>query len=165
MLETIESTETGTGNLPKRGPGRPPNQPAIHIPVSDTPDWVTPEEAEKYESMMFKPYKRKVELKKGDGDKYFYQIVSMCPYVPSGIVSQTHQHLVTFEIQKFHRKDFIERNVFDDNRKQPRVVKENAEVQWVSVNPKDGNARVLDEDASFQIDSREFEKVFVRDDK
>ena len=158
---------TGEASQIKRGPGRPPSiQQSAQAPDKpEDPNWVTPDEAELYERMLFKPYVRRSELKKGDNDKFFYQIVSLCPYVPAGIMSQTHQHLVQFEIQKFHRDQTITRNVFDDNRKAPREVTSNAEVKWVEIDQKTGNSRVIDADASFTIDSREFDKVFVRDDK
>ena len=164
MPDTL--TEEATGTV-KRGPGRPPSSPAaIAQPETKLPDWVSPEEAESYEQMLFKPYVRKTEKVEGESKKFFYQIVSMHPYVPKAIeVTATHQHLVSFEIQKFYRDKTIKRNEFVENRKAPKEVTTALEVPWVEINPKDGTSRVLDADATFNMDSRQFIKEFQRDEK
>lgn len=176
MPETlIEQTPSIAPTKPvKKKAGRPPKtvqaeQPKPQVPLQpanpDKINWVTPEEAERYEKMLFKPYARKTELVKGEKEKFFYQITSMCPFIPAGVMAQTHQHLVTFMVQKFHRKEFITRHEFVENRKAPKDVESNAEVKWIETDKKDGSSRVLDADACFQIESRKFEQEFVRDDQ
>ena len=160
MPDTIEA------ELPKRGPGRPPLNPQPKSESVEEINWVTPEEAEKYEAMINRQFIRKRELNEGDNGTYFYRITSMCPYVPGGVVCQTHQHLVLFQVQKYYRNKMETRKRFEPGKKTPLEVKENVEVQWIETARMDmGTPRVLDADASFQMESREFEKVFVRDDR
>ena len=157
MLETTEN-EAGTSNLPKRGPGRPPSNPQ---PSAQKPEeWVSLEEAESYEMMIEKPYIRRKELNEGDNKKFFYKIVNACPYSNNGKLGNGKQFLVSFMVQKYHRGKFITRKV--DNKE----IKNEMEVKQYGVDNSPGsmgNAVELDPDAGFQIDSRDFDKLFVRD--
>ena len=156
----------------KRGPGRPPSQPKPEPANAKPPieqlneiEWVTAEEAARYDAMIYKPFIRRVEKEKGENKKYFWMIINACPYVPAGRLAPANKNLVAFNVQKYYRDQTITRNVFDENRKQPREVKSNAEVRWVSVDRTTGNPVVVNEDAVIHnIDSRVFEQQFVRDD-
>ena len=161
MPETSIETETGTANPPKRGPGRPPSQPAAQPPTEKI-EWVTREESERLETLIGKNFIRKVENPKAPAKKYYYQVISACPYLPSGTMAMKNQSLVNFNIQKFHRNKFVKKNMMVAGSQVEQDMNEAA--QWVETDPKTGDSEVVDNDANFFCDSRQFEAEFKRDD-
>ena len=142
---------------PKRGTASP-------VPKPETPNWVTPEEAERCEETLGKNFVRKKEKKEGETKEFFYQVVGVNPYHelagkdrPS---PNTLQHLVNFQVLKFYRNKKEDRKSIVGGIE--RAIKVNSQVQWVEYD-KLGNARVLDADASFDMDSRKFFDEFKPD--
>jgi len=167
MPENNEPTGTGEASPEtKRGPGRPPKmdvQVPLQPPNPENINWVGPEESERLETIIEKHFVRKTELKSGDNKKYYYEVQGAHPYVPAGVVTTSKQSLVLLDVQKFYRNKFASKNsVVGGIQKEVKV---NIAAEWVATDPKTGDYEVVDADASFQIDSREFEKLFVRDDK
>ena len=124
--------------------------------------WVTEEEAEVLDKLLFKSFNRKDGK---DKSKFFYKVVGSHPFVPTHhngemITTATGNNLIRFEVRKFYRNEFIE-----VKRREAGVEHEekvNKPVEWVEVDDM-GNGRVLDKDANFFMEAREFQVKFERD--
>lgn len=149
MNETMATPTRGTGAA---------------VPKPQKPQWVTPEEAEKYEEMLGKNFVRINERSEGESKEYFYQVIGVFPYhnlAGNGVPApNTLQHLVNVQVQKFYRNKKDEKKAVIAG--QEKMVKVNRQVEWVELD-KLGNARVLDADASFDMDARDFLKEFKAD--
>ena len=128
--------------------------------------WVTQEEAEKLDKLMFKPFVRKKELKPGDNKKFFYKVTGVCPYAPlyhngKEILASSTQNLIEFTVDRFHRNETIV-----SRRREGGVEIEeevNKPVARNKYDEKSGTWELADEDTSFKIDSRKFLELFERD--
>lgn len=150
---------------PQPQPPKPSTVPAlstVQVPYQE-PDiqWVTKEESERLDKLIGKDFVRKVERSTAKSKDYFYRVISACPYVPKGILTNKTQSCVTFNIQKFHRNKFVTKNAIVGGKQ--TSIQENESAQWVSQDSETGDFEVIDPDANFSRDSREFEAEFKRD--
>jgi hypothetical protein len=148
MINTATETAGGTATVPKI------NTPKI--------EWVTREESERLDTLIGKDFVRKKERIEGESKKYFYRVISACPSAPGGVMTSTKESLVNFSIQKFHRKKFVKRKTMIGGAQSEEQVNEPA--QWVEIDKKTGDSEVIDPDANFMMDSRQFEAEFKRDE-
>ena len=122
----------------------------------DVIQWVTESEATELDKMLFKSF-----VKKGEkGKEFFYRIIGSHPFVPANIMTKSNQSLVKFEVRKYHRNEFV-----TSKRREGGIEHEeqsNKPVDWVTIDDM-GNGKMLDEDASFFMEAREFQGKFERD--
>jgi hypothetical protein len=131
----------------------------------ETPKWVTDEECEYYDKILFKPFVRKIEKVSAESKKFFYMITQLHPCEPGGKLTQEGQSLMEFHIQKFHRDKTAKRNVYEPGRKQAREEEFNEPVQKNVWNEKLQIWKKNDDDAQFNMDSRDFLAQFKRDEE
>jgi hypothetical protein len=161
MAITSLASQSGNAETPSiTNPN--PITPAKEPPIQ----WVSDEEAEELNRILYKHFIRKKELKPGDNEKFIYRPIGLRPYVPSyhngmAIITQTNQNLVMVSVAKFHRGEFETRK----RREGGQEIEEhdNKRVPWTEYNRKAGVYDVVDPDANFDIDSRKFVELFKRD--
>jgi hypothetical protein len=128
--------------------------------------WVTPDEADGYNRILFKDFVRKSELKPGDNSKFIYRVTGMRPYTPlfhngQSVTTNTLQNLVVFSVNKFYRNEFIKAKRRESGQEVEEDV--NKSVTWTEYDAKAGNWITVDGDACFEMDSRVFLAQFKRD--
>ena len=104
MANYTPTTSGNAAGIPKPTETQAPQDPPIQ--------WVTGEEAETLNKILFKDFIRKSELKPGDNKKFIYRPTGLRPYVPSRhngieITTQTNQNLVMVTVVKYYRAEFI----------------------------------------------------------
>lgn len=123
---------------------------------------LTDEEMAKYDEMLGfddQPKKRWVRID-GDGkpDKkfkdFFYCIISGRPQWPKGVIDEGKKSFV-FEVSKFSVKDTIKIER-DDGNGRKRVIEKPREIARYA-----GDGRLVDPDAGFAIQARDFCKQFA----
>ncbi len=155
MTATAEATKPGTASTAS--------------PMQDEPiKWITAQEAEKFEKMLYKTY---VKLGKDgnpipESSEFFYRITGMHPRVP-GIVgtvpmASENQFLLTFEVQKFYRDRKRAVNTRESISGAVHEAEDFMPVdKWQMAS--NGNWKVVCEDGNFFKDVREFCKEFAPD--
>jgi len=146
-----------------------PNEPKgnVNIPqLDDKIEWVTADEAEKLDKLLFKNFVRKTELKSGDRKKFFYRVTGACPYVPlhhngREVLAGTNQNLIEFTVDKFHRNEFVKSRRRESGQEIEEEI--NKPVSRNEYDEKMGTWEMVDQDTGFKIDSRKFLEEFVRD--
>ena len=131
-------------------------------PETKKPQWMSLEEAEKYEKMLLKSYVKKGD--KEDATKFIYRVVSMFPFQPAVSkiedMANTEELLYKFQIQKFHRSKTQKVTKRDEQANQVEV-SDNVQVdQHVMRN---GHWVCVDPTASFPMEVREFKEKFEVD--
>jgi hypothetical protein len=150
-------------------PSRPQgNATAVPKPTETEPpiEWVTKEEAEKLDKLIFKPFIRRRELKEGDNKKFFYRITGVTPYVPlyhsnKEVVSASNENLLLFTVTRYHRNKYIEQKRREQG--QELTEKVNEPILRNRYDESSGTWECVDPDTDFRIDARKFQEVFVRD--
>ena len=122
--------------------------------------FVSDEDAEKLTTLLFKQFNRKTPKTKKERELYFYSPTSISAWVPAGVPTGSNQHLYQFLMGKFHRKLYDTKRRPDGNVE--REEKVNRSVKRVEID-RMGNAKVIDSDADFFIDSEKFAEEFERD--
>lgn len=130
-------------------------------PINDKIEFVTKEEAERFDKMMTKTYVRLVNGKPYKPKEFIYRIIGSHPYEPAGIVSQVGKFLMGFEVQKFYRKKMVTKNTQIGGELKPQ--KDNEKVEQHAFNNDFGVWECTDEDANRFIDCRKFEQEFQVD--
>jgi len=124
--------------------------------------WTTPKEMEQYERMLDKNFVKVDD--KGEPDskskKFFYTLTGMHPYCPKGVTASADNFKVAFQVQKFHRNEFVEVN--QQTPQGVRSSKRNKQCFKHELNDS-GNWVVVDEDADFHMDAKEFLKKFKQE--
>ena len=132
-------------------------QPAVE---QAKPQWVKPEDIEKFEKMIFKTYTKKGD--KTDSKKFFYKIIGLHPTVPGGVVASTDECQIAFEVQKYFRNKFTETTVRDAQNPQASS-KEKVNLQVDAHEMRNGKWILVDPEASFFMDAKEFKEKFELD--
>jgi hypothetical protein len=145
---------------PANPPEPPPPKPQVAYREPEI-KWVSKEESERLDKLIGKDFVRKVERPDAKSRDFFYRVISACPYVPRGVLTNKTQSMVTFNLQKFHRNRFVTKNAIVGGKQ--TSIQENESAQWVRQDPETGDFEVIDPDANFAMDSREFEQNFKRD--
>lgn len=128
-------------------------------PDASKTQWVSIEEADKYEKMIGKKFNRKVPKEKGEREKFFFVVEGATAYAYVGHLGNTDQHLVGLTVQKYYRNEFISKRTKEGSAADEQV---NKPVTYAIID-RMGNGRIPDADARVDYDSREFEKQFERD--
>lgn len=130
------------------------------VAVEEKIQWVTAEEAEELDKLLFKPFIKKGDKHKAENAKFIYRIIGSHPFVPTNVLTASGQHLVKFEIRKFYRNEFI-----IQKRREGGIENEeriNKPVEWVTLDEM-GNGKMMDKEASFFSEARKFQELFERD--
>ena len=122
------------------------------------PKWVTIEDAEKLEKMLFKHYIPKNDEK--FAKKFYYRVESIIPYTPVNEVNGD-ASMYQFMIQKYHRNK-TEKVSTNDGSGHSQEVERNQRVE--SHEMRNGKFVVVDAYANRLIDSAEFKAEFKPDD-
>ncbi len=144
-----------TENKPKA-----PNE--FDVPI----EWVTSEEAEKFNKILYKNFVRKKEMKSGEREKFFYRVTGLCPYVPlhhmgAEVLASVNQNLVEFTVDKFHRREFITAKRRESGQEIEEEV--NKPVTRHAFDDKSGTWMLVDSDTGFKMEARKFLDLFERD--
>ncbi len=136
----------------------------MEMPVSDKIEFVTREEAEKFERMMFKNYVRTKDGKPDkDSKKFLFRIIGCHPYERPGMVTMQHQFLMRFEVQKFHRNKFVTRKASEGNSSVE--VKDNEKVEQFKVRADGEGFELNDAEANRFVDCRQFSQEYILDEE
>jgi hypothetical protein len=121
--------------------------------VPEPVQFITPEEMEKYESLLDTPHVRA----DGTDKEYVWKVVSMHPSVPTGSEYLDDRFQVQFLIQKYHK------NIFDTVEKNGNKRKVQRAVNGFDIDRNTNSVVCIDNAASQFIDSRDFLKKFKKD--
>lgn len=137
----------------------------LTAPADDKIEFVTPQEAEKFERMLFKNYVKLGKDGKPDKDskKFIYRIIGVHPYEKPGMVTMQNQFLMRFEVQKFHRNKFVVHKVTEGNSKVEQ--KDNEKVDQFRIRPDGEGFELNDSDANRFIDCRLFSTEYLPDEE
>jgi hypothetical protein len=130
------------------------------VAVEEKIQWVTAEEAEELDKLLFKPFIKKGDKYKAENAKFIYRIIGSHPFVPSNVLTASGQHLVKFEIRKFYRNEFIVQKRREGGIENEERI--NKPVEWVALDEM-GNGKMMDRDASFFCEARKFQEFYERD--
>ena len=130
------------------------------VAVEEKIQWVTAEEAEELDKLLFKPFIKKGDKYKAENAKFIYRIIGSHPFVPSNVLTASGQHLVKFEIRKIYRNEFIVQKRREGGIENEERI--NKPVEWVALDEM-GNGKMMDRDASFFCEARKFQELYERD--
>lgn len=148
MAETLVQTKTGTANSPK-------------------PEWVDYKEVERFEKCLNRSYIRR---DKRNSTEFFYKVIGMHPTQPAvifkpgedSVMPGNDSFMINFEVQKFYRNKLVDSVVRDPSSPNNKTsVKVNQQV--AQHEEKNGVFVLVDADASFFKDARQFLKEFELD--
>lgn len=153
-MQTMPTEKPGTASSPL-------NQ-DLDAPIK----WVTEEEAESFNKMLYKNFVRKKELNAGDNKKFFYRITGLCPFVPlhrngREVLAAANQNLVEFTVNRYYR-DKMEKV---RRREAGQEIEEevNKMVSRYEYDSAGGTWNTVDRDTDMKIEAREFLNLFERD--
>jgi len=137
----------------------------LAAPPTDKIEFVTPEEAEKFERMLFKNYVRIGKDGKPDKEskKFLFRIIGVHPYEKPGMVTMQNQFLMRFEVQKFHRNKFVTHKVTEGNSKVE--TKDNEKVDQFKVRADGEGFELNDPEANRFVDCRDFLSEYIQDEE
>ena len=121
------------------------------------PRWISIEEAEKLEKLLFKNYVPKDDEK--FAKKFYYRVESIIPYTPADF-SDPDKHRYHVMIQKYHR-DKTEKVNTNDGSGNSQEIERNQRVD--SHEMRNGKFVLIDAQANRLVDSDEFKKSFTLD--